>query len=242
MNLSMRKGLYTALTALACTWSAFSSAQALTEQELATLDALKQTSLSSDLSYDIIESLTTEVGNRMMGTPGDAKSIVWAVDKMKSLGFDKVWTEEVTKPQWIRGEVSASIISPYPQKMVAIALGGSIGTEAKGIKAEVVHFENLDALKQAKQGSLDGKIAFVSYRMERHVDGHGYGKAVGTRVIGASIAAEKGAIALIMRSVGTDDNRIAHTGIMRYKAGIKKIPASLSLGAALVSVFEGKLA
>ncbi|WP_286263008.1 M20/M25/M40 family metallo-hydrolase [Thalassotalea atypica] len=226
MNLAMRKGIYTALTALACAWTAMTSAQALTEQELVTLDTLKQTSLSSDLSYNIIESLTTEVGNRMMGTPGDAKSIVWAVDKMKSLGFDKVWTEEVTKAQWIRGEVSASIVSPYPQKMVAIALGGSVGTGEKGIEAEVVHFENLAALKEAEKGSLDGKIAFVSYRMERHIDGHGYGKAVGTRVTGAAVAAEKGAIALIMRSVGTDDNRIAHTGIMRYKDGVKKIPAA----------------
>jgi Zn-dependent M28 family amino/carboxypeptidase len=62
--------------------------------------------------------------------------------------------------------------------------------------------------------------------MARHIDGNGYGKAVGTRVSGASIAAEKGALALIMRSVGTDDNRVAHTGVMRYQEGVNKIPAA----------------
>lgn len=86
--------------------------------------------------------------------------------------------------------------------------------------------DTLADLTAAKSNSLQGKIAFVSYRMERHIDGKGYGPAVGTRVNGASIAAEKGALALIMRSVGTDNNRIAHTGVMHYKDGVKKIPAA----------------
>ncbi len=201
-------------------------AAAINQQEQATLMELKKQSLNSDVSYQIIESLTTEVGNRLMGTPGDAKSVAWAVDKMKALGFDKVWTEEVTSTQWLRGDVEANIIAPYPQKMVALALGGSVGTGEEGITAEIAHFETLDDLKAAKPNSLNGKIAFVSYQMERHIDGNGYGKAVGTRVQGASIAAEKGASALVMRSVGTDDNRTAHTGVMRYTAGVKKIPAA----------------
>jgi len=202
------------------------NANALSEQQLEQLEALKKTSLESDLSYQIIESLTTEVGNRLMGTPGDEKSVKWAVAKMKALGFDNVWTEEVTKTLWLRGDMEVSITAPYSQKMVALALGGSVGTGNNGLEAEVVHFKDLAALKAAPKGSLKGKIAFVSYRMSAHVDGKGYGKAVGTRVYGASIAAEKGAVALIMRSVGTDDNRTAHTGVMRYKEGIKKIPAA----------------
>ncbi|RHW76930.1 M20/M25/M40 family metallo-hydrolase [Colwellia sp. RSH04] len=190
------------------------------------LMALKQTALTSDLSYEVVESLTTEVGPRMMGTPGDAKAITWAVDKMNALGFDKVWTEEVTTTQWYRGEAKAQILAPYPHNVVAIALGGSVGTGDKGITGDIVHFENFDALKAAKKGSLTGKIAFVSYQMTRHIAGKGYGAAVGTRVNGAAVAAEKGAIALIMRSVGTDNDRVAHTGVMRYKEGVTKIPAA----------------
>ncbi len=202
------------------------SASTLSEAEQADMRALKQTALNSDLSYQLVESLTTEVGPRMMGTPGDAKAIAWAVAKMETLGFDKIWTEEITNTQWLRGEASAKITAPYPQQVVAIALGGSVGTGEKGLTAQVAHFETLADLKAAKAGSLNGKIAFVSYKMSRHIAGKGYGPAVGTRVNGAAVAAEKGAIALIMRSVGTDNNRIAHTGVMRYKEGVTKIPAA----------------
>lgn len=198
---------------------------ALTAKDKKIMAQLYSTVLKDNTAYEIVESLTTEVGHRMMGSEGDKKAIIWAVAKMKALGFDKVWTEKVTNTQWIRGKIDAKITAPYPQKVVAIALGGSIGTGEEGINAEVVQFSNFNALKAAPVGSLTGKIAFVSHRMSRHIDGHGYGKAVGTRVGGATVAAEKGAIALVIRSIGTDNNRIAHTGVMRYKDGVKKIPA-----------------
>ncbi|MBC3764869.1 M20/M25/M40 family metallo-hydrolase [Neptunicella marina] len=199
-------------------------AATLNTQQLKTLENLKKDALNSDTSYQIIESLTTEVGARMVGTEAEKKSVTWAVNKMKALGFDKVWTEPVATPKWHRGEARVSIESPYPHTLVALALGGSVGTDGKTLKAPVVQFENLQALKDAKADSLKGKIAFVSYRMERHIDGHGYGMAVGARGAGAAIAAEKGAIAYVMRSVGTDTNRVAHTGGMRYQDGVKKIP------------------
>jgi Zn-dependent M28 family amino/carboxypeptidase len=206
---------------------AFSSAaQVLTDSESKQLTQLKNTALQSDLSYQVLESLTTEVGHRLMGSEGDKKSIKWAVAKMNALGFDKVWTEEVKGTYWRRGEADAKIIAPYPQNVVAIALGGSIATSEQGLTANIAHFETLADLEAAPDNSLHGKIAFISYRMERHITGKGYGKAVGSRVGGASIAAQKGASALVIRSVGTDNNRIAHTGVMRYKDGIAKIPAA----------------
>lgn len=189
------------------------------------LDAIKQDVSTATLSYEIVESLTTEVGPRMVGTPGADKATEWAVAKMKSLGFDKVWIEESQAQLWQRGDLTASISAPYPHKLVAIALGGSVGTNGRTLNAEVVYFDDLKALQEAPQNSLQGKIAYVGYRMERHIDGHGYGKAVGARVVGASTAAKKGAIAFVMRSVGTDTDRIGHTGMMRYEEGVKKIPA-----------------
>ncbi len=201
-------------------------ANALSEGELAQIKRLKKTALNSDLSYQLVESLTTEVGHRLMGSEGDKKAIKWATLKMKELGFDKVWTEDVTGPKWTRGEATGRIISPFPQPVVVIALGGSVGTGKAGITAPVEHFKTLADLKKAPKGSLTGKIAFVSYQMKRHIAGNDYGTAVGTRVDGASVAAEKGAVALIMRSVGTDNNRSAHTGSMRYDDVAKKIPAA----------------
>ncbi|AWB59007.1 M20/M25/M40 family metallo-hydrolase [Colwellia sp. Arc7-D] len=216
----------TGLAALISVVSFFASAQQLNAEQQTQLNTLKQTALQSDLSYQLIESLTTEVGHRLMGSEGDKKSIIWAVNKMKALGFDKVWTEEVTGSYWLRGEAKARIVAPYPHDLVVLALGGSIGTKQEGLTANVAHFETFADLKAAPDNSLKGKIAFVSYQMERHIDGEGYGPAVGTRVGGAVIAAQKGASALIMRSVGTDNNRTAHTGVMRYNDQVKKIPAA----------------
>ena len=45
------------------------------------------------------------------------------------------------------------------------------------------------------------------------------------RTRGASAAASKGAVAVVIRSVGTDSNRIAHTGTVTYEPAIPKIPA-----------------
>lgn len=220
---SIRSFFITFTLSLLCAFNLH--ANVLSEDEHAQIELLKNTVLDSELSYQIVESLTTEVGHRLMGSEGDKKAIKWATAKMKALGFDKVWTEEITGPKWIRGEATARIISPYPQDVVVTALGGSVGTGETGITATVEHFKTFTDLKNAPKNSLMGKIAFVSYQMTRHIDGNGYGPAVETRVEGASVAAEKGAIALIMRSVGTDNNRIAHTGIMHYKEGVKKIPA-----------------
>ena len=202
------------------------SAGSLSDQDTARILDLKETALSSNLAYEIDESLTTEVGARRVGTAGDKRAVEWAVAKMKQRGFDRVWTEEVIHHAWIRGTAEARIISPYPQKMVAIALGGSVGTPAGGLTAEVVEFADLAALEAAAPDSLKGRIAYVSYRMERKIDGAGYGPAVKTRSAGPSIAAAKGAIALIMRSVGTDNNRIGHTGGLQYNDDIVKIPAA----------------
>lgn len=40
------------------------------------------------------------------------------------------------------------------------------------------------------------------------------------------MAAASGAVAVLIRSVGTSNNRLAHTGGTRYREGVKKIPAA----------------
>ncbi len=202
------------------------AAASLSDQDMQQIKKLEQTALTSNLAFEIDESLSTEVGARRVGTEGNRRSIPWAVAKMKQLGFDKVWTEKVTHTSWTRGTAEARVVAPYPQKMVAIALGGSVGTPKDGIRAEVVEFKDFAALKAAAPGSLKGKIAFVSFHMQRKIDGSGYGPAVMSRVAGPSVAAKKGALALIIRSVGTDHNRLGHTGMLDYQEGIARIPAA----------------
>jgi hypothetical protein len=101
------------------------------------------------------------------------------------------------------------------------ALGGSESTDGS-LRAEVVEFADLDALKSAPDGSLVGKIAFVNLKMKRAKDGSGYGPVSNVRRSGASEAARKGATALLIRSVGTDSDRLPHTGMMKYDDGVAK--------------------
>lgn len=191
----------------------------------ADMETLKEQALSSSLSYELVESLTTEVGPRFVGSEGDAKGVAWAVNKFRDLGFDRVWTEDVEYMLWQRGPIQAEILAPFPQKMTAISLGGSVATPKEGIEADIVHFENYAAMEEAEAGSLKGKVAFISNRMERHRDGSGYRPAVIARSKGSSLAAEKGALALMIRSIGTDNNRLGHTGMTHYNEGVERIPA-----------------
>ena len=47
-------------------------------------------------------------------------------------------------------------------------------------------------------------------------DGSGYGPQTRVRGAAPGVAAAKGAAAYIMRSVGSDENRLPHTGTTRY--------------------------
>ncbi|MFT5788181.1 MAG: hypothetical protein ACI8SJ_000278 [Shewanella sp.] len=187
---------------------------------------LQQQALSSDLAYDLVESLTVEVGPRLAGSDTDLIAVQWAESKLKSLGFDKVYKEPVKVPVWHRGEAKASIVAPFPQPLVITALGGSISTPENGIEANIIRFDSLAALQAASAEDVAGKIVFIDHITERHISGKGYGKSVGGRSKGAVAAAEKGAVAVMIRSIGTDHDRMAHTGMMRYKDGVAKIPAA----------------
>ena len=175
-------------------------------------------------AYAIVESLTSEVGPRMAGTPGYDRAVAWAQEKFTSLGYDKVYLEPVTFPTWERRHERAQVLAPFPQPLSITALGGSVGTGASPLDADVVEFATLEALRAAPAGSLTGKIAYIANRMERSKDGQGYGPAVVARS-GASAAAEKGAVALMIRSIGTDSDRFPHTGMQRYKENTTPIPA-----------------
>ncbi|MEO8159880.1 MAG: M28 family peptidase [Arenimonas sp.] len=205
--------------------AAFAAEGGLSPRTLTTAKILAQPNEHAGQAYAIVESLTTEIGPRLAGSPAYDRAVEWAQKQFKSLGYDRVYLEPVNFPVWERRHESAEVLSPFPQKLALTALGGSVGTGDAPIEAEVVEFDSLDALKAAPAGSLKGKIAYVSKRMERFKDGHGYGPAVKGRR-GASDAAAKGAIAYLIRSIGTDSDRMPHTGQQGYAEGGGRIPAA----------------
>ena len=186
---------------------------------------LKETALSSDLAYTTTHSLTTEVGARIAGSEGDKKAVAWAEKKFQEMGFDKVYKEPVRVRNWTRGIAVATINKPFQQNLVVTALGGTIATPEGGLTEQVVMFDSLESLTKADKSQVKGKIVFVNKKMKRDKQGRGYGPVVAARTRGAVEASQLGAKAIVIRSVGTDNSRFAHTGMMRYDDKVEKIPA-----------------
>ena len=192
-----------------------------------TAEQLRDKALHDDTAYKVTASLTTEIGARMAGSEADRRAVDWAVAKFKELGYDKVYTEAVTYPLWVRRSEHAAIVAPFPQPLTLTALGYSPATPKGGLTAEVVKFDTLDALKAADPASVKGKIVYVDYHMERAKDGHGYGMGSAVRTAGPVIAAEKGAAGYLLRSAGTDAHeRAPHTGVTGFRDPAKAIPAA----------------
>ncbi|TMO48512.1 M20/M25/M40 family metallo-hydrolase [Pseudoalteromonas ruthenica] len=200
------------------------AAEQFTTEQLQHTAQIRQQAQNSELSWQLVESLTTEVGPRLPGTENDKKAVAWAKAQFERLGFDKVWLEKAHFPHWRRYHESGHILTPSKQPLHLTALGNSVSTAKDGLTAPIVLFETLAELQAAPAGSLAGKIAYVNYRMNRDIDGNGYGPAVKARSSGAVVAAQKGAIGYMMRSVSTSHHRFAHTGGSHYKEGVSKIP------------------
>ena len=138
-----------------------------------------------------------------------ARAVEWALREMKRLGLSNVRTVEAIVPHWERGDAEFAVLAPWPQSMPTLALGGSIGTDDRGIEADAVMVKDLAALAALPADAVRGKIVFFSNRMERTRDGSGYGRAVTVRSGGASAAAALGAVGVVIRSIGTSDQRFA---------------------------------
>ena len=169
-------------------------------------------------------SLTDRVGPRLAGSAGAARAVDWAVEEMKRAGLSNVHREPVRVPRWVRGEESVELVSPTAQALHAVALGGSVGTAAGGLTAEVIEVTSL-AEARVLGARARGKIVLFNKAMERSRRGFdGYGAVVPMRGSGAVEAARLGAVGALIRSVGTGAYRLPHTGGTRYDEKVAKIP------------------
>jgi hypothetical protein len=214
----------------------FTAGPALAQQSISTLPppvvtdpkiaALRDNARDNDhYAWDIVEGLTTEVGQRLAATEAEARARDWAVKRLTAMGFSNVHVEPFTMPVWTRGAESAEIISPFPQKLVIAALGYSGSTGPAGVTGQVVYFPSLDALRLAPDSAVRGKIVFIDHHMMPAQDGSGYGQFGAPRRQGPTIASLKGALAIVIRSIGTDHHRNPHTGVQYFTDGARPIPA-----------------
>jgi len=202
-------------------------------QLLEQLSAIKAAALTDDYAYQQVAHLTENIGPRPSGSVQAKAAVDYVADELRKLGLE-VQLEEVKVPHWVRGAESAEL-TEYPgqasgtaQKVVLTALGGSTATRAEGIQADVVVVNNFDELKSLGREKVAGKIVLFNEIFDKQKAAAGlafvsYGEAVRYRAAGPRVAAELGAVAALVRSVGNADYRLPHTGF--------SVPAGIPAGA-----------
>jgi Zn-dependent M28 family amino/carboxypeptidase len=197
------------------------------------LIALRDAALSDDYAYRQVSHLTENIGPRPSGSAQSVKAAQYVADEMRSLGLD-VHLEDVSVPHWVRGTETAELID-FPgqapntsQRIVVTSLGGSSSTSADGLTAEIVVVRNFTELASLGRGRVAGKIVLFNFPFDTRKADAGYaldayGEAVIYRTSGAKAAAELGAVASLIRSVGGAEYRLPHTGF--------SVPAGIPAGA-----------
>ena len=148
-----------------------------------------------------MESLTTEVGPRPAGSPGDKAAVAWALREMQRLGFANVRTMEAIVPHWVRGEAEFAVLAPWPQIDADARPGRQRRHGHRRHRGRCRHGQGpRRAGRACPRARCKDKIVFFSNRMERTRDGSGYGKAVTVRAAGPSAAAALGARGVVIRS------------------------------------------
>ncbi len=211
-------------------WSVSASAQNFTEDSLF-IKRISNNILSSDEAYNNLWYLCKKIGARLSGSPQMVKAEKWGLETFKKYGAN-AWLQECMVPHWVRGgrDTATATYTINGKKQTlplhVLALGNSMGTGAKGVRAEVITVKSYEDL-EAKKDQLKGKIVFYDVPFDDTLINpfEAYGKYAGYRGTGASRAAKYGAVAVMVRSMSNSTDNYPHTGSLRYLDSIPKIPA-----------------
>jgi carboxypeptidase Q len=177
--------------------------------------------MSSDHAYLRLSQLCDGIGHRLSGSVALERAVEWAAAAMREDGLERVQRQPVMVPHWVRGEERATMVEPGPQSFSMLGLGRSIGTPAGGITADVVAVGSFAELDSLPADAVRGRIVLYDVPFTN------YGATVRYRGQGANRAAARGAVAMLVRSVGPVSLRTPHTGAMSaYVDSIPKIPAA----------------
>jgi hypothetical protein len=203
------------------------AAPSIADAYRAQADKIIGAALAGNDVYRKLEDLCLLIGHRLSGSPQLERAIDWAIEALKKDGQENVHREKVMVPHWVRGAESATILEPRSATLTMLGLGGSIGTPPEGITAPVVVVADEEGLDKIGD-EAKGKIVLFDNLMPPYdpEKGSGYGKAVKYRGKGASLAAKKGAVACLIRSVTARSLRSPHTGAMHYEDDVPRIPAA----------------
>ena len=195
---------------------------ALSKELIEQLQSVRDAALTSDYAWNQLAHLTENIGPRPAGSPQAQAASEYVAAEMRKLGLD-VHLEEARVSHWVRGEEKAELVE-FPgqppqvtQKIILTALSGGTATPPEGITADVVVVHNFDELTALGRDKVAGKIVLFCVRYDKRKAQGGYafdayGEAVVYRGRGGKAVADLGGIAALVRSVGSADYRLPHTG------------------------------
>jgi len=186
------------------------------------LEVIKTAALRDDYAYQRLAHMTENIGPRPSGSPAAKAAVEYVAKEMRDLGLE-VHLEEVKVPHWIRGLESAELVDGpgfvpgTRHKIILTSLSGSTSTGPEGITAEVVVVDNFDQLKSLGRDAVTGKIILFNAKFDEQKARAGLGfiayrEVVGYRETGPTQAAQVGAAAVLVRSIGNANYRLAHAG------------------------------
>ena len=178
---------------------------------------LIEAALADSAAYNRLAYLVDTFGPRFSGTSNLERAIDWILEEMQTDSLENVRGERVMVPRWVRGDEALTLVAPREAALHVLGLGGSVGTGPEGIEADVLVVSSFDDLDQ-RQSEAEGKIVLYNVPFTT------YGQTVPYRVAGANRAAEAGAVASLVRSVGPFSMATPHTGVMRYDEDVRPIP------------------
>ncbi len=189
---------------------------------------LIEAATNSPLAFDRLAYLCDSFGPRLSGSTNLEAALDWIVSELKHDRLDRVWTEAVPVPCWVRGPASLEMLSPRVQPLRLTALGGSVAAPPEGITADLLIVRDFTELTN-RAAEARGRLVLFNYPFT------GYGSGLPYRSRGAIQAAKAGAVGSLIRSLTPFSMQTPHTGMMRYEDGVPRIPhAALSVEDALL--------
>ncbi|PWH10655.1 peptidase M28 family protein [Bacteroidetes bacterium SCGC AAA795-G10] len=223
------KGLFFTYLFILSFFSIKAQTSGLNKEDVKVIKGIYDESLTSRNTYKLLDHLCNKIGHRLSGSIGASKAVEWTEMIMNSYSFDKIYKQDLFVPNWKRGDKEeVKIIGQKDGELNVLALGMSVSTPKKGISEKVVEVQGIEDIEVLGRDKIKGKIVFFNRPTDQRLisTGSAYGGAVDQRTAGPAEAAKYGAVAVVIRSIGTAFDDVPHTGVTRYVEGIKKIPAA----------------
>jgi hypothetical protein len=182
---------------------------------------LYDAALTQGKGYDWLNYLSNQIGGRLSGSIQAQQAVNYTKSQLDSLGLDKVWLQPVMVPKWVRGTPEFAYFETTPgvtTNMAICALGGSVATPPKGIKANIIEVGGIEELATLGKDKIQGKIVFFNKPMDPTQINtfKAYSNCVDQRYSGALEASKYGALGVIVRSMNLRLDDFPHTGSMGY--------------------------